>query len=173
MSDLSLFAQRTTGWATSVWAASKKGNSKVERMSVSDPGEKIEWEAYSEPQKNERVPSSAFDNVINPSHRVLGFFSCRPNWDPPPHHPEASVPPSFGGHTPYNRPFNKGKMTNELVSLLIFSPGFKTSLARSSSVHDIFVLFMSTIEHCLYKTIKRPGSAVRCHFYSVSNPPSG
>jgi hypothetical protein len=27
-------------------------------MSVSDPGEKIEWGADSEPQKNERVPSS-------------------------------------------------------------------------------------------------------------------
>jgi hypothetical protein len=29
-------------------------------MSVSDPGEKIEWRADSEPQKNERVPSSAY-----------------------------------------------------------------------------------------------------------------
>ncbi len=29
-------------------------------MSVSDPGEKIEWGADSEPRKNERVPSSAF-----------------------------------------------------------------------------------------------------------------
>ncbi len=28
-------------------------------MSVSDPGEKIEWGADSEPWKNERVPSSA------------------------------------------------------------------------------------------------------------------
>jgi hypothetical protein len=28
-------------------------------MSVSDPGEKIEWGADSEPRKNERVPSSA------------------------------------------------------------------------------------------------------------------
>jgi hypothetical protein len=27
-------------------------------MSVSDPGEKIEWGADSEPRKNERVPSS-------------------------------------------------------------------------------------------------------------------
>jgi hypothetical protein len=33
-------------------------NSKNERMSVSDPGEKIEWGADSEPWKNERVPSS-------------------------------------------------------------------------------------------------------------------
>ncbi len=28
-------------------------------MSVSDPGEKIEWGADSEPRKNERLPSSA------------------------------------------------------------------------------------------------------------------
>jgi hypothetical protein len=33
-------------------------------MSVSDPGEKIEWGADSEPRKNERVPSSA-DHAIN------------------------------------------------------------------------------------------------------------
>ncbi len=52
------FAQRTTGWATSVWATSEKANSKNERMSVSDPGEKIEWGADSEPRKKERVPSS-------------------------------------------------------------------------------------------------------------------
>ncbi len=38
---------------------SKKANSKNERMSVSDPGEKIEWGGDSEPRKNERVPSSA------------------------------------------------------------------------------------------------------------------
>ncbi len=25
--------------------------------------------------------------------RVLGFFSSRPNWDPQPPHPQASVPP--------------------------------------------------------------------------------
>jgi hypothetical protein len=37
--------------------------------------------------------------------RVLGFFSSRPNWDPPPSpppHPQASVPPfgsRGGGHT--------------------------------------------------------------------------
>ena len=59
MSDLAFFAQRTTGWATSVWATSEKGNYKNERMSVSDPGEKIEWGADSEPRRNERVPSSA------------------------------------------------------------------------------------------------------------------
>ncbi len=57
MSDLAFFAQRTTGWATSVGATSEKGNSKNERMSVSDLGEKIEWGADSEPRKNERVPS--------------------------------------------------------------------------------------------------------------------
>jgi hypothetical protein len=38
---------------------SEKGNSKIERMSVSDPGEKIEWGVDSELRKNERVPSSA------------------------------------------------------------------------------------------------------------------
>ncbi len=57
MSDLAFVAQRTTGWATSVWATSEKGNYKNERMSVSDPGEKIVWGADSEPRKNERVPS--------------------------------------------------------------------------------------------------------------------
>jgi hypothetical protein len=30
-------------------------------MSVSDPGEKIEWGADSEPRNNERVPSSEYD----------------------------------------------------------------------------------------------------------------
>ncbi len=64
MSDLALFAQRTTGWATSVWAASEKGNFKNERMSVSDPEKKIEWGADSEPRKNERVPSSVYPNII-------------------------------------------------------------------------------------------------------------
>ncbi len=58
MSDLALFAQQTTGWAKSVWAASEKGNLKNERMSVSNPEDKIEWGADSEPRKNERVPSS-------------------------------------------------------------------------------------------------------------------
>jgi hypothetical protein len=60
MSDFAFFAQRTTGWATSVWATSEKENLKNERMSVSDPGEKIEWGADSEHRKNERVPSSVF-----------------------------------------------------------------------------------------------------------------
>ncbi len=59
MSDLALLAQRNTGLATSVWAASEKGNLKNERMSVSDPEEKIEWGADSEPGKNERMPSTA------------------------------------------------------------------------------------------------------------------
>ncbi len=39
---------------------------------------------------------------LNGVDRVLGFFSIRPNWDPPPH-PQASVPPlgsgGGGGHT--------------------------------------------------------------------------
>ncbi len=55
MSDLTFFAQRTTGWATSVWATSEKGNLKNERMSDSDPGEKIEWGADSEHRKYERI----------------------------------------------------------------------------------------------------------------------
>ena len=63
MSDYPFFAQRTTGWATSVWATSEKGNSKIERMSVSDPVEKIESGADSEPWKNERVPSSGVTRV--------------------------------------------------------------------------------------------------------------
>ncbi len=33
-------------------------------MSVSDPGEKIEWGADSEPRKNERVPSSAYNDGV-------------------------------------------------------------------------------------------------------------
>ncbi len=41
-------------------ATSEKGNLKTERVSVSDPGEKIEWGADSELRKNERVPSSVF-----------------------------------------------------------------------------------------------------------------
>ncbi len=37
-------------------------------MSVSDPGEKIEWGADSEPRKNERVPSS---------ENNIGQMSCK------------------------------------------------------------------------------------------------
>ena len=33
-------------------------------MSVSDPGEKIEWGAESEPRKNERVPSSDHSSLV-------------------------------------------------------------------------------------------------------------
>jgi hypothetical protein len=55
MSDLALFAQRTERRA-------KREIKKNERMSVTDPEEKIEWGADSEPRKNERVPSSAFHN---------------------------------------------------------------------------------------------------------------
>ncbi len=58
MSDLAFIAQRTTGWAKSDWARSETGNPENERMSVSDPWEKIEWGADSEPRINERVPSS-------------------------------------------------------------------------------------------------------------------
>jgi hypothetical protein len=35
-------------------------------MSVSDPWEKIEWGADSEPRKNERVPSSGDSSVVDP-----------------------------------------------------------------------------------------------------------
>jgi hypothetical protein len=41
-----------------VCAASEKGNSKIERMSVSDPGGKIVQGVDSESRKNEGVPSS-------------------------------------------------------------------------------------------------------------------
>jgi hypothetical protein len=34
-------------------------------MSVSNPGEKIEWGADSEPRKNERVPSSVYMYSVN------------------------------------------------------------------------------------------------------------
>jgi hypothetical protein len=60
MSDLAFIAERTTGWATSDWARSENGNQKNERMSVSDPGEKNERWADSEPRINERVPSSEY-----------------------------------------------------------------------------------------------------------------
>ncbi len=84
MSDLALFAQRTTGWATSVWAASEKGNLKNERMSVSDPEEKIEWGADSEPRKNERVPSSAayakkYLAYTQRKLKILNFFTISAN----------------------------------------------------------------------------------------------
>jgi hypothetical protein len=39
-------------------------------MSVSDPEEKIEWGAESEPEKNERVPSSE----KNEKKRTFVFF---------------------------------------------------------------------------------------------------
>jgi hypothetical protein len=47
-------------------------------MSVSDPGEKIEWGADSEPRKNERVPSS---DICSPfclliTLHMLEFFFC-------------------------------------------------------------------------------------------------
>ncbi len=59
---------------TSVWATSEKGNQKIERMSVSDPGEKIEWAADSEPRKNERVPSSGFSFLWKNITWLFSFF---------------------------------------------------------------------------------------------------
>ncbi len=58
MSNLAHFRSANHWLSDSVWATSEKGNSKNERKSVSDPGEKIEWRGDSQPQKNERVPSS-------------------------------------------------------------------------------------------------------------------
>jgi hypothetical protein len=49
-----------------VGAASEKGNSKIERMSFSDPGGKIVRGVESKPRKSERVPSSA-NNTHPPS----------------------------------------------------------------------------------------------------------
>ena len=58
MSDLALFRSANHWLSDERLSDERKGNSKHERMSVSDPGEKIEWGADSEPKKNERVPSS-------------------------------------------------------------------------------------------------------------------
>jgi hypothetical protein len=44
-------------------------------MSVSDPGEKIEWGADSEPRKNERVPSSGTVSIYTASN-VDGYIGC-------------------------------------------------------------------------------------------------
>jgi hypothetical protein len=33
---------------------------------------------------------------VTSAHRVLGFFSSRPNWDIPPPHPQESLYPPFG-----------------------------------------------------------------------------
>jgi hypothetical protein len=60
MSGEALF-RSANHWLSDKRATSEKGNLKSERMSVSDPGAKIEWGADREPQKNERVPSSAFE----------------------------------------------------------------------------------------------------------------
>jgi hypothetical protein len=51
-------------------------------MSVSDPGEKIEWGADSEPRKNERVPSSAkHTTMLNWTRfKNIPFFSIQIIW---------------------------------------------------------------------------------------------
>ncbi len=76
------FAQRTTGWATSGGARSENGNPNNERMSVSDPWEKIEWGADSEPRINERVPSSGWYTYILVNYNVTPFlcFSYAVPW---------------------------------------------------------------------------------------------
>ncbi len=51
---------------------SEAGNPENERKSVSDPWEKIEWGADSEPRINERVPSSAIWRV-KLAHSFGGF----------------------------------------------------------------------------------------------------
>jgi hypothetical protein len=56
MSDLVLFHSANHWLSGERLSDERKGK----YMSVSDPGEKIEWGADSEPRKNERVPSSGF-----------------------------------------------------------------------------------------------------------------
>jgi hypothetical protein len=56
---------------------SEKRNSKNEHMSISDPGEKIQWGADREPRKNERVPSSAYTKTFLEILGVLGG-ACLP-----------------------------------------------------------------------------------------------
>ena len=58
MSDFSLFRSANHWLSDERLSDERKGKLKNELMSVSDPGEKIEWGADSEPRKNERVPSS-------------------------------------------------------------------------------------------------------------------
>jgi hypothetical protein len=61
MSDLALFRSANHWLSDERLSKERKGKFKkcMVRMSVSDPGEKGEWGADSEPRKNERVPSSA------------------------------------------------------------------------------------------------------------------
>jgi hypothetical protein len=49
MSDLALFRSANHWLSDERLSDEKKGNSKNERMSVSDPEEEIEWRADSEP----------------------------------------------------------------------------------------------------------------------------
>ncbi len=55
-------------------------------MSVSDPGEKIEWGAESEPRKNERVPSSAnpTTHTISPlaNTAIMDYYTPLPSLSP-------------------------------------------------------------------------------------------
>jgi hypothetical protein len=61
MSDLALFRSANHWLSDERLSGERKRKFKNERMSVSNPGEKIEWGADSEPRKNERVPSSDYD----------------------------------------------------------------------------------------------------------------
>jgi hypothetical protein len=62
-------------------------------MSVSDPGEKIEWGADSESRKNERVPSSAHSTVRkDTSYNNIGT----PGWEGK---PATAKTPSTAGMT--------------------------------------------------------------------------
>jgi hypothetical protein len=69
MSDIALFRSANHWLSDERLSASEKGNSKNERMSVSDPGQKIEWGADSEPRKNERVPSTG-NRVVIPDRQA-------------------------------------------------------------------------------------------------------
>jgi hypothetical protein len=60
MSDLAFFRSANHWLSDERLSDERKGKFKNERVSVSDPGEKIKWGADSEPRKNERVPSSAY-----------------------------------------------------------------------------------------------------------------
>jgi hypothetical protein len=52
-------------------------------------------------ESQKQIKHRSVARLISLTHRVdrvLGFFSSRQNWDPPPPHPRASVPPfGFGG----------------------------------------------------------------------------
>jgi hypothetical protein len=87
--------------------------------------------------------------------RVLGFFSSRPNWNPPPPHPQASVsPPPFGsggggwggaGDTLPCRRRGGGVPIRTRGQILWYSMYICTLWARSSMVHR---RMNKNIAHC-------------------------